>query len=148
MKKTFVTRKFIDSLEKNTMLTLEQAQWYMQGVGDIPLPADCNKVKTKVIFCDSRQKLYLKLVNSRISKFKISALIAKETNTIEVYIYAFEIDYDTVNWYYTLKGKYKSEVYHYALMNINKITDYVHASKKADFDCQPKEYKLTYSFRA
>lgn len=147
MVKTFVTQNFINLLEKNTMLTLEQAQWYMQGVGKILLPKDCTLSKIKVIFCDSIEPLYMKLTHSVISKTKISPLIAKETNTIEGYIYVVEISYSEQNHYYSLKGKYRSRVFHYALMNINKLIDYIHSSKKADFDCQPKEYKLTYNYR-
>lgn len=146
MKKTFVTWKFFDSLETNTMLTLEQAQWYMQGVGEFPLPKNCTLSKIKVIFCDSVEPLHMKLKNSVISKIKISPLIAKETNTIEGYIYVMEISYSAQNHYYILKGKYKSKVFHYALSTINQITKYIHKSKKAIYN-RPHIYKLTYSLK-
>ena len=37
------TKDYFDFIQKNTLLTLEQAQWFTQDEGFIPLPRKCNK---------------------------------------------------------------------------------------------------------
>lgn len=37
------TKDYFDFIQKNTLLTLEQAQWFTQNEGFIPLPRKCNK---------------------------------------------------------------------------------------------------------
>ena len=44
------TKDYFDFIQKNTLLTLEQAQWFTQNEGFIPLPRKCNKKNTYVIF--------------------------------------------------------------------------------------------------
>lgn len=71
------TKDYFDLIEKNTLLTLEQAQWFTQNEGFIPLPRKCNEKNTYVIFSERHPHFFShlkrkKLNNIEFQKFQLN----------------------------------------------------------------------------
>ena len=66
------TKDYFDLIEKNTLLTLEQAQWFTQNEGFIPLPRKCNEKNTYVIFSERFPHFLLSFKNMKVKKYRIT----------------------------------------------------------------------------
>lgn len=72
MQEVIISKDNFDTFQKNEFLTLEQAKWYTQEEGFIPLPRRANKENTYVIFADINSSIELKLRNKKIVQYRIS----------------------------------------------------------------------------
>lgn len=78
-----ISKENFDLLEKDTLLTLEQAQWYTQNQGFIPLPRKANKQNIKVIFSKlSYEEFYISLQKLKINKWRLSQIVDNEGKKI------------------------------------------------------------------
>lgn len=91
MQKVVISKENFDLLEKDTLLTLEQAEWYTQNQGFIPLPRKANRKNIRVIFSAYEQMFFLKLVKSKINKYRNSCIVNTD-GTILGYIFVIELD--------------------------------------------------------
>lgn len=55
------TKDYFDFIQKNTLLTLEQALWFTQNEGFIPLPRKCNKKIHMLYFLKDFHTFYFHL---------------------------------------------------------------------------------------
>lgn len=136
MEKVFISKENWKLLEKNTPLTLEQALWYTQDEGYIPLPKKCNKQNIRVLFSDVTEGMFIKFSKKKITKFKVSDLVNKKTNSNFGHIYVFELTSsgNNNNYYYIHKSQ-KSYVFHSALtIVINTVVNYVCKTNKKAYE--------------
>ena len=78
-----ISKDNFDSFEKDTLLTLEQAEWYTQNEGFIPLPRKSNKENIKVIFSKlSYEQFYICLKKLKINKWRVSKIVDNEGRKI------------------------------------------------------------------
>ena len=66
------TKDYFDFIQKNTLLPLEQALWFTQNEGFIPLPRKCNKKNTYVIFSERFPHFLLSFKNMKVKKYRIT----------------------------------------------------------------------------
>lgn len=93
MQEVKMSQETFDLLEKNTILEYEQAQWFMQIEGFIPIPRKSNKKNIKVIFIPNDFWGSIYLTKLKVKKYRISQIIDK--NYILGYIITFETSYST-----------------------------------------------------
>ena len=91
MQNVKVSQNLLDSLEFNTLLTLEQAEWYTQNEGFIPLPRKSDKKNLYVIFTNKLSNIFITLVKKKIKKYRISEFIVGDEYT-ENYIIVLELE--------------------------------------------------------
>ena len=84
MQKVIISKENFDSFQKNTLLTLEEANWFTQEEGFIPLPRKANKKNIQVVFLYEPEDGYfgMLLQKSKIIKWRVSQIIDKEGNEI------------------------------------------------------------------
>lgn len=91
MQNVKVSQNLLNSLEFNTLLTLEQAEWYTQNEGFIPLPRKADRKKIYVIFTNKLSDIFITLVKKKIKKYRISEFIVGDEYT-ENYIIVIELE--------------------------------------------------------
>lgn len=91
MQNVKVSQNLLNSLEFNTLLTLEQAEWYTQNEGFIPLPRKADRKKIYVIFNNKLSPTLIKLLKKKIKKYRISEFIVGDEYT-ENYIIVLELE--------------------------------------------------------
>lgn len=91
MQNVKVSQNLLNSLEFNTLLTLEQAEWYTQNEGFIPLPRKADRKKIYVIFTNKLSDIFITLVKKKIKKYRISEFIVGDEYT-ENYIIVLELE--------------------------------------------------------
>ena len=91
MQNVKVSENLLDSLEFNTLLTLEQAEWYTQNEGFIPLPRKTDRKNIYVIFTNRLSDIFITLVKKKIKKYRISEFIVGDEYT-ENYIIVLELE--------------------------------------------------------
>ena len=91
MQNVKVSQNLLNSLEFNTLLTLEQAEWYTQNEGFIPLPRKTDRKNIYVIFTNRLSDIFITLVKKKIKKYRISEFIVGDKYT-ENYIIVLELE--------------------------------------------------------
>lgn len=99
MQNVKVSQNLLNSLEFNTLLTLEQAEWYTQNEGFIPLPRKTDRKNIYVIFTNRLSDIFITLVKKKIKKYRISEFIVGDEYT-ENYIIVLELENAMLNKHY------------------------------------------------
>lgn len=113
-----VSQNLLNSLEVNTLLTLEQAEWYTQEEGFIPLPRKTDRKNIYVIFTNKLSNIFITLVKKKIKKYRISEFVVGDEYT-ENYIIVLELEHSMSNRHY---------IFH-PFLNPNKIINAIHNPK-------------------
>lgn len=109
------TKDYFDLIEKNTLLTLEQAQWFTQNEGFIPLPRKCNKKNTYVIFSERHPHFFLTFKEKKIKQYRISKVSVESKPTwasFEEYIIVVELEKSRFNTHYYFDSFYGTKIIH------------------------------------
>lgn len=109
------TKDYFDLIEKNTLLTLEQAQWFTQNEGFIPLPRKCNKKNTYVIFSERHPHFFLTFKEKKIKQYRISKVSVESKPTwasFEEYIIVVELEKSKFNTHYYFDSFYGTKIIH------------------------------------
>lgn len=100
MEKVKLSKKTFDSLEKNTILSYEEAKWFMQKEGNIPIPRKSNKQNVSIIFIPSEFCGDICLTKQKIIKYRFTEIVYY-SDIVAGYILAFEtISSDAKENYY------------------------------------------------
>lgn len=116
------TKDYFDLIEKNTLLTLEQAQWFTQNEGFIPLPRKCNKKNTYVMFSEGFPHFLLSFKNMKVKKYRITevAIKPKQARAPLKYIIVVELEKSKFNTNYIFSLFYDSNFYDAKIMTKTK----------------------------
>lgn len=109
------TKDYFDLIEKNTFLTLEQALWFTQNEGFIPLPRKCNKKNTYVIFSERHPHFFLTFKEKKIKQYRISKVSVESKPTwasFEEYIIVVELEKSRFNTHYYFDSFYGTKIIH------------------------------------
>ena len=109
------TKDYFDFIQKNTLLTLEQAQWFTQNEGFIPLPRKCNKKNTYVIFSKRHPYFFLTFKEKKIKQYRISKVSVESKPTwasFEEYIIVVELEKSKFNTHYYFDSFYGTKIIH------------------------------------
>ena len=109
------TKDYFDLIEKNTLLTLEQAQWFTQNEGFIPLPRKCNEKNTYVIFSERHPHFFLTFKEKKIKQYRISKVSVESKPTwasFEEYIIVVELEKSKFNTHYYFDPFYGTKIIH------------------------------------
>ena len=106
------TKDYFDLIEKNTLLTLEQAQWFTQNEGFIPLPRKCNKKNTYVIFSERFPHFLLSFKNMKVKKYRITKdkINSKQAWASFEYIIVVELEKSNFNTNYYFDSFYGAKI--------------------------------------
>lgn len=116
------TKDYFDFIQKNTLLTLEQALWFTQNEGFIPLPRKCNKKNIYVIFSEGSSHFLLPFKKMKVKKYRISK-VAIESIPVwasSVHIIVVEIEKSKFNTNYYFDSFYDSNFYDAKIINKTK----------------------------
>lgn len=94
-----VSQNLLNSLEVNTLLTLEEAKWYTQNEGFIPIPRKSNKKNLYVIFSNRLTNIFVNLLKKKVKKYRISEFIVGDEYT-QNYIIVLELENSISNNHY------------------------------------------------
>lgn len=116
------TKDYFDFIQKNTFLTLEQALWFTQNEGFIPLPRKCNKKNTYVIFSEGFPHFLLSFKNMKVTKYRITevAIKPKQAQAPSEYIIVVELEKSKFNTSYYFGLFYDSNFYNAKIINKTK----------------------------
>lgn len=109
------TKDYFDFIQKNTFLTLEQALWFTQNEGFIPLPRKCNKKNTYVIFSERHPHFFLTFKEKKIKQYRISKVSVESKPTwasFEEYIIVVELEKSKFNTHYYFDSFYGTKIIH------------------------------------
>lgn len=109
------TKDYFDFIQKNTLLTLEQAQWFTQNEGFIPLPRKCNIKNTYVIFSERHPHFFLTFKEKKIKQYRISKVSVESKPTwasFEEYIIVVELEKSKFNTHYYFDSFYGTKIIH------------------------------------
>lgn len=109
------TKDYFDFIQKNTLLTLEQAQWFTQNEGFIPLPRKCNEKNTYVIFSERHPHFFLTFKEKKIKQYRISKVSVESKPTLasfEEYIIVVELEKSKFNTHYYFDSFYGTKIIH------------------------------------
>lgn len=109
------TKDYFDFIQKNTFLTLEQALWFTQNEGFIPLPRKCNKKNTYVIFSERHPHFFLTFKEKKIKQYRISKVSVETKPTwasFEEYIIVVELEKSRFNTHYYFDSFYGTKIIH------------------------------------
>ena len=109
------TKDYFDLIEKNTLLTLEQAQCFTQNEGFIPLPRKCNEKNTYVIFSERHPHFFLTFKEKKIKQYRISKVSVESKPTwasFEEYIIVVELEKSKFNTHYYFDSFYGTKIIH------------------------------------
>ncbi len=109
------TKDYFDFIQKNTLLTLEQALWFTQNEGFIPLPRKCNKKNTYVIFSERHPHFFLTFKEKKIKQYRISKVSVESKPTwasFEEYIIVVELEKSRFNTHYYFDSFYGTKIIH------------------------------------
>lgn len=109
------TKDYFDFIQKNTFLTLEQAQWFTQNEGFIPLPRKCNKKNTYVMFSERHPHFFLTFKEKKIKQYRISKVSVESKPTwasFEEYIIVVELEKSKFNTHYYFDSFYGTKIIH------------------------------------
>ncbi len=109
------TKDYFDFIQKNTFLTLEQALWFTQNEGFIPLPRKCNKKNTYVIFSERHPHFFLTFKEKKIKQYRISKVSVESKPTwasFEEYIIVVELEKSRFNTHYYFDSFYGTKIIH------------------------------------
>ena len=109
------TKDYFDFIQKNTFLTLEQAPWFTQNEGFIPLPRKCNKKNTYVIFSERHPHFFLTFKEKKIKQYRISKVSVESKPTwasFEEYIIVVELEKSRFNTHYYFDSFYGTKIIH------------------------------------
>lgn len=109
------TKDYFDFIQKNTLLTLEQALWFTQNEGFIPLPRKCNKKNTYVIFSERHPHFFLTFKEKKIKQYRISKVSVESKPTwasFEEYIIVVELEKSKFNTHYYFDSFYGTKIIH------------------------------------
>ena len=106
------TKDYFDFIQKNTLLTLEQAQWFTQNEGFIPLPRKCNEKNTYVIFSERFPHFLLSFKNMKVKKYRITKvkINSKQTWASFEYIIVVELEKSNFNTNYYFDSFYGAKI--------------------------------------
>lgn len=106
------TKDYFDFIQKNTFLTLEQALWFTQNEGFIPLPRKCNKKNTYVIFSERFPHFLLSFKNMKVKKYRITkvAIKSKKAWASFEYIIVVELEKSNFNTNYYFDSFYGTKI--------------------------------------
>lgn len=93
MQEVKMSKEIFDLFEKNTVLDYEQARWYTQKGGYIPIPRKANKKNIKVVFLSGYFWGYICLSKLKVCKYKLSQIV--DNNEILGFIVSFEVNKST-----------------------------------------------------
>lgn len=126
-----ISKDNFDSFEKDTLLTLEQAEWYTQDEGFIPLPRKANKENIKVLFSTDDFSKFVLLLNKKIKQYRASVVVDDEGKLLGA-IYVLELMYsETKEIYYDLFTYFWK---HFSFCNCAILK-----SSKLDYDFENKK---------
>lgn len=98
------TKDYFDFIQKNTLLTLEQAQWFTQDEGFIPLPRKCNKKNTYVIFSERFPHFLLSFKKMKVKKYRITKVAIKSKQDWASFEYIIVVELEkskfSTNYYF------------------------------------------------
>lgn len=116
------TKDYFDFIQKNTFLTLEQALWFTQNEGFIPLPRKCNKKNTYVMFSEGFPHFLLSFKNMKVKKYRITevAIKPKQARAPFECIIVVELEKSKFNTSYYFGLFYDSNVYNAKIINKTK----------------------------
>ena len=109
------TKDYFDFIQKNTLLTLEQARWFTQNEGFIPLPRKCNEKNTYVIFSERHPHFFLTFKEKKIKQYRISKVSVESKPTwasFEEYIIVVELEKSKFNTHYYFDSFYGTKIIH------------------------------------
>lgn len=109
------TKDYFDFIQKNTFLTLEQALWFTQNEGFIPLPRKCNKKNTYVIFSERHPHFFLTFKEKKIKQYRISKVSVESKPTwasFEEYIIVVELEKSRFSTHYYFDSFYGTKIIH------------------------------------
>lgn len=109
------TKDYFDFIQKNTLLTLEQALWFTQNEGFIPLPRKCNKKNTYVMFSERHPHFFLTFKEKKIKQYRISKVSVESKPTwasFEEYIIVVELEKSKFNTHYYFDSFYGTKIIH------------------------------------
>lgn len=109
------TKDYFDFIQKNTFLTLEQALWFTQNEGFIPLPRKCNKKNTYVMFSERHPHFFLTFKEKKIKQYRISKVSVESKPTwasFEEYIIVVELEKSKFNTHYYFDSFYGTKIIH------------------------------------
>ena len=109
------TKDYFDFIQKNTFLTLEQALWFTQNEGFIPLPRKCNEKNTYVIFSKRHPYFFLTFKEKKIKQYRISKVSVESKPTwasFEEYIIVVELEKSKFNTHYYFDSFYGTKIIH------------------------------------
>ena len=89
MQEVKISKETFDLFEKNTVIDYEQARWYTQKGGFIPIPHKANKKNIKVIFISDYFWGFICLSKLKIKKFKLSQIV--DNDELLGFIVSFEV---------------------------------------------------------
>lgn len=106
------TKDYFDFIQKNTLLTLEQAQWFTQNEGFIPLPRKCNEKNTYVIFSERFPHFLLSFKNMKVKKYRITKvkINSKQAWASFEYIIVVELEKSNFNTNYYFDSFYGAKI--------------------------------------
>lgn len=93
MQEVKMSKEIFDLFEKNTVLDYEQARWYTQKGGYIPIPRKANKKNIKVVFLSGYFWGYICLSKLKVCKYKLSQIV--DNDEILGFIVSFEVNKST-----------------------------------------------------
>ena len=109
------TKDYFDFIQKNTLLTLEQALWFTQNEGFIPLPRKCNKKNTYVMFSERHPHFFLTFKEKKIKQYRISKVTVESKPpwaSFEEYIIVVELEKSKFNTHYYFDSFYGTKIIH------------------------------------
>lgn len=106
------TKDYFDFIQKNTLLTLEQAQWFTQNEGFIPLPRKCNKKNIYVIFSEGSSHFLLPFKKMKVKKYRITKvkINSKQAWASFEYIIVVELEKSNFNTNYYFDSFYGAKI--------------------------------------
>ena len=109
MQEVKMSKEIFDLFEKNTVLDYEQARWYTQKGGFIPIPRKANKKNIKVIFISDYFWGFICLSKLKIKKFKLSQIV--DNDEILGFIVSFEVNKSTIKQNHYFIDSVNNDIY-------------------------------------
>lgn len=109
MQEVKMSKEIFDLFEKNTVLDYEQARWYTQKGGYIPIPRKANKKNIKVVFLPGYFWGYICLSKLKVRKYKLSQIV--DNDEILGFIVSFEVNKSTIKQNHYFIDSVKNDIY-------------------------------------
>ena len=109
MQEVKMSKEIFDLFEKNTVLDYEQARWYTQKGGYIPIPRKANKKNIKVVFLSGYFWGYICLSKLKARKYKLSQIV--DNDEILGFIVSFEVNKSTIKQNHYFIDSVNNDIY-------------------------------------